>query len=345
MIRHHDGIAGYWHGAQKTPALPSMKHDSFYEMWKWEPWVRAELIDFEMISSVRFLADDDAETATLTGPGNQLLASIKRPTAQVFKAQLDVINNYADLREDRASEIITQMGMQTPFWGMLAFLRPERTPKTIEYLAAAQRFATTVEMRFKHALACPRAIEYSPQLQPMILTPGHGSLPSGHSTQAYTIVEAYWALLPENRRPPLLRAQLEAQAARVAVNRTVAGVHFPVDTAAGHVLGTALGQYFAATCDPDAVTNTARPREFFGNLFRDDYDPAEFDAQSHPGHLGAPKPITAARSNVLNWLWQTARNEWREQGPPDPVDPPPPPGGGQVKAKRERVTTKHDRKQ
>ena len=38
----------------------------------------------------------------------------------------------------------------------------------------------------KHALACRRPIEYSPQVQPMILTPSHGSLPSGHSTKSFT---------------------------------------------------------------------------------------------------------------------------------------------------------------
>ena len=32
-------------------------------------------------------------------------------------------------------------------------------------------------------------------------------------------------------------------AARIAINRHVAGVHFPVDSAAGAVLGLTLGQY------------------------------------------------------------------------------------------------------
>ena len=37
-------------------------------------------------------------------------------------------------------------------------------------------------------------------------------------------------------------------AARVGVNRTVAGVHYPVDTAAGATLGVALGQYMLSRC-------------------------------------------------------------------------------------------------
>ena len=41
-----------------------------------------------------------------------------------------------------------------------------------------------VEMRFKHELACWRPADYSFQVQPMITTPGHGSLPSGHCTQS-----------------------------------------------------------------------------------------------------------------------------------------------------------------
>ena len=42
--------------------------------------------------------------------------------------------------------------------------------------------------------------------------------------------------------------QLMRTAARIAINRTVAGVHFPVDSAAGAVLGLTLGHYLVARC-------------------------------------------------------------------------------------------------
>jgi hypothetical protein len=43
--------------------------------------------------------------------------------------------------------------------------------------------------------------------------------------------------------------QLFRQAARIAINRHVAGVHFPVDSVAGTVLGLALGNYAVSRCD------------------------------------------------------------------------------------------------
>ena len=55
----------------------------------------------------------------------------------------------------------------------------------MELIYAALRFAYSVEMRIKHALACRRPHEYSPQIQPIIACPLHGSLPSGHATEAF----------------------------------------------------------------------------------------------------------------------------------------------------------------
>ena len=50
--------------------------------------------------------------------------------------------------------------------------------------------------------------------------------------------------------------QLVRQARRFSINRTVAGVHFPIDASAGQMLGTTLGEYVAcasglnASCIP-----------------------------------------------------------------------------------------------
>ena len=51
--------------------------------------------------------------------------------------------------------------------------------------------------------------------------------------------------------------QLIRVANRIAVNRTIAGVHFPVDSAAGAVIGMTLGTYLAQRCQVPATPSTA----------------------------------------------------------------------------------------
>ena len=53
----------------------------------------------------------------------------------------DFINSYADLRPDRATEIMAQMDGGSPSSGANPFLHPARTPYTLELLAAALRTA------------------------------------------------------------------------------------------------------------------------------------------------------------------------------------------------------------
>ena len=190
-------------------------------------------------------------------------------------------------------------------------------------------------MRFKHALACRRPNEYSPQVQPMILTPGHGSFPSGHATETFMSALVLLRLLQNSTISPYSvladqkswALQLMRLASRVAMNRTVAGVHFPVDSAAGAVLGLTLGQYFVNRCtkvttyDAYAFDGTAFPEPSGGQQPPDDGDfywDTLFDVPTlsqtptaYATLVGAQAGALPVASNlILQWLWGQAVGEW-----------------------------------
>ena len=166
-----------------------------------------------------------------------------RPTSSFFKDQIQLVNSWAELRQERAPEVLMQIDNQFAFVAAVTGLHPERHRWTTELLVNAILFAVTAGMQFKHALACWRPHQYSAGVQPMITTPGHGSFPSGHSTQAFMLAFLMEKLL---NLPDDAAEQLERQAARIATNRVVAGVHFPVDSVAGRLLGRTLAEYVLA---------------------------------------------------------------------------------------------------
>jgi hypothetical protein len=146
-----------------------------------------------------------------------------------------------------------------------------------------------VHQRVKHALNCPRPMLFSPRIQPMIQTLRHGALPSGHATEAFAVATVMTHLLAEadaaaaNRDPApfetraaeaaLAMTQHYRLAARIAINRTVSGLHFAVDSAAGAVFGTTLGDYLVARCKRWDQTPY---RRFDGTLY---HEPDETDAR------------------------------------------------------------------
>jgi hypothetical protein len=162
----------------------------------------------------------------------------------------------------------------------------------------------------------------SPQVQPMILSPGHGSLPSGHATEAHIVAHVLWSLLTAadaTKTYPWFD-QLMRQAARVAINRTIAGVHFPVDSAAGQVLGLALGEYFVHRARAAGVAGSYRSWQFLGTSYPAalDFDWRQLFVQGttnrHAPTSGYASQIAAAEvaapSAPLYWLWQRAVGEW-----------------------------------
>ena len=211
-------------------------------------------------------------TATVAHGGGTLV-TIDRPGLSQFRAAVPLVGNYAELRADRAAEIEVQTGSLLPFFGSVVMLQPDRCDRITEMLRIALDLTTQVVMRVKLALACPRPTQFSDRMQPIIACPAHPSLPSGHATQAFCLA----TLLTGVRTPgaPVAATdQLFRLACRIAVNRTVAGVHFPADSAAGAVLGIQLGRWLLARAMPVGAVAAA---SFDGRRFVDAGDqPRDF---------------------------------------------------------------------
>ena len=112
-----------------------------------------------------------------------------------------------------------------------------------------------------------------------------------------------------------LGVELMRQAARIAVNRTVAGVHFPVDTVAGQMLGLTLARYFVRRAKGNTGFRAWRfdgeryPRWPGFRLQR------SLQHQHRAAEVGLRTSIPCRRSRpkvspILRWLWTEAENEW-----------------------------------
>ena len=103
-------------------------------------------------------------------------------------------------------------------------------------------------------------------------------------------------------------------ATRIAINRTVAGVHYPVDSAAGAVLGMTLGEYIFARATGEKVPS----RTFHGTRYGGDTDfhPGLVKRMLEKGTLEDGKePVVetgeapVVKSSILAWLWNEAKKE------------------------------------
>jgi hypothetical protein len=121
-------------------------------------------------------------------------------------------------------------------------------------------------------------------------------------------------LSPANIGHKRIIEQLDRQAARIATNRVVAGVHFPIDSMAGRMLGVALGEYFVGRCTGNkrfkrrkfiaAGVDGAPGTEF--NPFNAAQDLNANTTQFYSQSLGAIIPTSA----LMQHLWGKARAEW-----------------------------------
>jgi hypothetical protein len=259
------------------------------------------------------LVKDGAELVKIVRPGkfgqpNDFLTHIHD--------QLAYVRDWSELRTDRLAEILLQIPTPQPFFNSVCQLTPTRYPHTMALLSLAYTVGSIVVFSFKHALGVPRPAALAPDIMPVIGTPEHSALPSGHAAEAALVANLLLALAPP-RTSTLLREPLSLLAGNVAVNRMIAGVHYPMDSWAGMMVGNALAKHFFSQLDSGITIFPAgeskQQREYQNRVEPQNAidEGKNFHATDMELNVIASVPQMSAPATPLQWLWQQAQAEWK----------------------------------
>ena len=102
-------------------------------------------------------------------------------------------------------------------------------------------------------------------------------------------------------------AQLDRMARRIAFNRVVAGVHFPVDNAAGYALGQQLAALFVAWACPQGVY--AKPWCFAPEAAGNGVEKQPELSEAGERQAASLSEREAPRLPLLGWMWDRAAAE------------------------------------
>ena len=326
-----EALIGYWAGKVTPPTLAQPEPLKALESLQSD--ARALVLDHEAVSLFAARPAADGSFAVHAAPGP--VVTLTPPNGDTLAAQMPELRSAMDLRADRLPEILAQQGDMLSFFGAQQSLNNDRRRRSMTLLGAAYGAIVSQEMRIKHFCSVPRPIDLSPQVQPIIQTPGHSAYPSGHATEAFAFATVL-AALRLSRDPAAQEAGIIATllgklttaledataadpdlmlfrlAARIADNRTVAGVHYPVDSAHGALLGLGPGLVFVAHC-LGGGTKIAVPT---WNARADDWS-ADFTLHKWIANLspsdwrGDDICLPASEEwHVLPKLWTVASAEW-----------------------------------
>ena len=195
-----------------------------------------EYWDAELQASVyvnEFVAKNPSwleELATALEPGRKALRKER-------DKQLQEVMALSDEREARFAEIIDQHTGEgaLKYWlGMLMI--DASSPRTLQLVHVGRRLGELVVMCLKDHFGEPRPSQVCPAIVPMIDPPITPAYPAGHALQSHLIsklIEASYRVVSQSH-------VLFALSHRVAENRVVAGLHYPIDNEAGVVAAEAV---------------------------------------------------------------------------------------------------------
>lgn len=255
----------------------------------------------------------DRKTVTVQMGGTYHL-SVILPPETTFKDQIKLMRAYFDLRADRIPEILVQNVDILSAFGTLTQLDPYRRGRTIEFLRIVQSLTIAIEMQVKHAMSATRPVNWHPKIQPLIQTPDHSSYPSGHATEAFAIATVLHRLMTGMPAATGMVSPVHPcfqLAFRIAANRVVAGVHFPIDSATGAVLGCAIADALLTMLDTSAAhtPSDAVPETQHADIAllgsNSDFMPEWLKA-----NLGTPTVSAGSASVMAQEFFALLQSEW-----------------------------------
>ncbi|MEQ5869435.1 phosphatase PAP2 family protein [Sagittula sp. NFXS13] len=271
-----------------------------------------------VLNTLSGVALDDGTAANTEGRvsvAGQTVVTLKKPSnAFLAEKQLPWLRTYADLRADRLNEIIMQTGDVQSFFALVGYMAPDATKWTLCLNQAIYRLCTALEMPLKHGFDAARPIAMSCKVQPIIQTPPHGTWPSGHATESFASATLLTRLFYNRGFNPAEEIangnELFRHAERIAMNRTIAGVHFPSDSMAGAVMGVTLAEALVRLLDGETETTA---RLYHGDTYEGDFTLALLSDAFKDANVIETSTVSLDPNLVPAWLrdmWQEAKAEW-----------------------------------
>jgi hypothetical protein len=203
---------------------------------------------------------------TQTGAGSfpvPYAAAAKPLDAAEFAHQIVAVVNASLDRADRAMEILDQANAPGAlnYWTGLLRIDAAQEKSAFLLMLVALKIGEYVAMGLKDFYRLRRPSQIYPYILPVVDPPNTPSFPSSHALQAHLISNVLKEALTVPASGSQSAIALEHLAHRVARNREIAGVHYPMDSACGaFVAGLCLAMLKALPASSLFATLLARAR-------------------------------------------------------------------------------------
>jgi hypothetical protein len=204
------------------PTQPIIANTNFPEDG-WDPAILIDDIALQFAGKACWKSD----TLPLPPPEQSAVGAEEK-----FKADVDAfiaaraIGNGTEVKEEiryQADDILS-------YFMKLASCSPDVRPETQFLLVLSLRIGAIVTRHYKRKFMRARPTQVMPWVDTVIPTPRHPAYPSGHAMQAYLMAKVVKTV------SPTFEKMADRLADRIAMNRVLAGVHFPADGDASKTL-------------------------------------------------------------------------------------------------------------